>query len=97
MKFILIITIALLASSCGPRFNAVYYNDPQNPCTMGQHYFSKVDCEDYINKYPKNHRRYLNRIDGYKKAGMKMHQAGKKPMEIKAYEPPQRYARRQQK
>jgi hypothetical protein len=83
-KVTTILIVLLLLCSCSSRFVAGYYHDAQNPCTIGQYYFDKNECECWMDKYPKDYARYLARIERYKAEGMHMYYEGKK-LEIKAH------------
>jgi hypothetical protein len=76
IMFLMFIIFLLLLVSCSPRARLIvkseYYHDAQHPCTKGQYYYSKRECENWQKKYPHLYARYKKRIASYEAAGLKL-------------------------
>ena len=69
------IFLLIALTSCGGFLAAPH--DAHNPCTFGQYYTSKVECDRYKAKYPRDYARYKERVEKAKAEGKKLHYNGK--------------------
>lgn len=57
-----------MVSDCSPELNSKMHYDKYNPC--GENYSDSLECESWRTKYPKEYKRYLDRLEKIKQDSM---------------------------
>jgi hypothetical protein len=57
-----LLTLLFFLTACSPEFSRKFWHDETNPCTYGQYYYNKEECERWKEREPREYARYVARI-----------------------------------